>query len=100
VARGAILPHSPHAARPHALGALCYDGRDGGATVQTHTRIVEIQGIPMSAESMLNNCSGVWTATVTDAGRVIATGAGSSAEAAAESAIERARAMVLPRSAR
>ncbi len=59
--------------------------------MQTHTRVVEIQGVRMVAESLLNNCSGVWTATVTDAGRVIATGAGSSPEAAAESAIDRAR---------
>lgn len=58
---------------------------------ETHRRTVEIRGIEMIAEAMLNNCSGVWTATVTDAGRVIATGAGSNAETAAASAIERAR---------
>ncbi|MFN8506923.1 MAG: hypothetical protein U0547_05080 [Dehalococcoidia bacterium] len=67
--------------------------------MQTHTRVVEIQGVRMVAESLLNNCSGVWTATVTDGGRVVATGAGSSPEAAAETAIERARAVSLPATA-
>ena len=55
-----------------------------------HSKTVRIDGVDLLAEATLNNCAGVWTATVRSEQAVVASGAGSSPEAALTSAIERA----------
>jgi hypothetical protein len=58
--------------------------------VSLKAREVVIAGAPAVAEAILNNCAGSWTATVRANGRLVASGAGSDADAALASAIERA----------
>jgi len=58
--------------------------------VETKTKTVRIGGQSVETEAMLNNCGGAWTATARLDGRLIATGAGSTADDALASAIDRA----------
>jgi hypothetical protein len=44
----------------------------------------------MVAEAIMNNCSNLWTGTVKDGNRLVATGAGSTPDEAMDAAIERA----------
>jgi hypothetical protein len=52
-----------------------------------HSRTVVIVGEDVVAEAVMNNCSDLWTATAKAAGRLVATAAGTTPEAALASAI-------------
>jgi hypothetical protein len=60
--------------------------------VPFHSKLVRIEGLDLVAEAMMNNCSNLWTATVSSPQRLVATGAGTTPEAAMAAAIERAMA--------
>jgi hypothetical protein len=60
--------------------------------VPTETKTVIVDGRELVAEASLNNCSNAWTATVVSGGRLVATGAGTSAAEAIEVALGRVRA--------
>jgi hypothetical protein len=66
-------------------------------TVPFHSREITIRGVEMVAEAMMNNCSNLWTGTVKSGDMLVATGAGSTPEAAMDAAVERAEAAVLLR---
>jgi hypothetical protein len=52
--------------------------------IPTETRTIQIGGRDLLAEAALNNCSSLWTATVTDGSKLVATAAGTSPESALE----------------
>ncbi len=58
--------------------------------VPFQSETVRIGGVDMVVEATLNNCSSVWTAVVLSESKLVASGAGSSTQAAIKSAIERA----------
>jgi hypothetical protein len=60
--------------------------------IPTQTKTVRIAGRELIAEAMLNNCSDLWTATVQSSQGLVATAAGTSAEAALTNVIARAEA--------
>lgn len=62
--------------------------------IPTETRTIRIEGRELIAEAMLNNCSDLWTATVQSSGTLVATAAGTSAEAALTNVIARAEALL------
>jgi len=58
--------------------------------VPFHSKPITIAGRELVAEAMMNNCSNLWTATVSSPEKLVATGAGTTPEAAMAAAIERA----------
>jgi|GEM_PF-4788638 len=64
--------------------------------IETHSKRIAIGGRELLAEASLNNCSGLWAATVREGDRLVATAAGSAAEDALENVIERARRALTP----
>ncbi len=52
-----------------------------------HSRTVVIAGEELVAEAVMNNCSDLWTATAKVAGRLVATAAGTTPDAAMASAM-------------
>ena len=65
--------------------------------IEVHNRTFEAAGRTLLAEAALNNCSGLWTATVRDGDRLVTTAAGSSPETALDNAVERARSAAIAR---
>jgi hypothetical protein len=55
--------------------------------IPTETRSLRIGGRDLLAEAALNNCSSLWTATVTDHGKLLATAAGTSPEDALDNVV-------------
>lgn len=58
--------------------------------IEVHSKVLRISGRELLVEAALNNCSGVWTATVREGERLVTTAAGSSPEDALANAAERA----------
>ena len=58
--------------------------------VPVQSKDVTIAGREMVAEAMMNSCSNLWSATVRSPEKLVATGAGNTAEDALDEAIARA----------
>jgi hypothetical protein len=55
--------------------------------IPTETRSICIAGRELLAEAALNNCSSLWTATVTDGSKLVATAAGTSPGSALDNVV-------------